>query len=205
MALWGNLDASNNAPVFADTGGLGLTANTQGALFNNTTIATTSTDVGVAGMAVGVFGVDATEMANTESVANTAGGHAGWVLRKEGTGGRAGRVHVETLVAMGSMTGDSDDDTTFDDSAIITIVTQPQSEVIDSGDGINLSVVASVVPVGTALSYQWYDVSNNVILSSNTSSTLVIDDLTANASFNVVVSASGADSRTSAVAVIEVQ
>jgi hypothetical protein len=41
------------------------------------------------------------------------GGHAGWVLRKEGTGGRAGRVHIETLVAMGSMTGDGDDDTQF--------------------------------------------------------------------------------------------
>ena len=38
MALWGNLDASNNAPIFAGTGGLGLTANTQGALFNNISI-----------------------------------------------------------------------------------------------------------------------------------------------------------------------
>ena len=29
--------------------------------------------------------------------------HAGWVLRTEGTGGRAGRVQMETLVAMGSL------------------------------------------------------------------------------------------------------
>jgi hypothetical protein len=29
--------------------------------------------------------------------------HSGWVLRTEGTGGRAGRVFYETLVAMGSM------------------------------------------------------------------------------------------------------
>jgi hypothetical protein len=29
--------------------------------------------------------------------------HAGWVLRIEGTGGRAGRVQMETLVAMGSL------------------------------------------------------------------------------------------------------
>lgn len=29
--------------------------------------------------------------------------HAGWVIRREGTGGRAGRVHYETLVAMGSI------------------------------------------------------------------------------------------------------
>jgi hypothetical protein len=35
---------------------------------------------------------------------------AGWNLRKEGSGGRAGRVHYECLVAMGSMTGDGADD-----------------------------------------------------------------------------------------------
>ena len=29
--------------------------------------------------------------------------HAGWVLRTEGTGGRAGRVQYEVLVAMGSL------------------------------------------------------------------------------------------------------
>jgi hypothetical protein len=59
-----------------------------------------------------------------------AGGvaHAGWVVRKEGTGGRAGRVHYETLVAMGSLgatnavygtpatTADGNDDIVFHDS-----------------------------------------------------------------------------------------
>jgi hypothetical protein len=114
MSLWGNLDAANNAPKFGPTGGLGLTANTQ-ALFGNTTVATTRTTVGVPGMAVGVFGVDAAEKSST-STANTSGGHAGWVLRKAGTGGRAGRVHVETLVAMGSMRGDAADDDTMADS-----------------------------------------------------------------------------------------
>jgi hypothetical protein len=29
--------------------------------------------------------------------------HAGWVVRREGSGGRAGRVHYETLVAFGSL------------------------------------------------------------------------------------------------------
>ena len=37
------------------------------------------------------------------------GFHAGWVVRKVGTGGRAGRVQYETLVAMGSLTGDAED------------------------------------------------------------------------------------------------
>ena len=44
------------------------------------------------------------------------GAHAGWVLRREGTGGRAGRVHYETLVAMGSITGDGSDDSQLPDS-----------------------------------------------------------------------------------------
>jgi hypothetical protein len=35
--------------------------------------------------------------------------HAGWVVRSVGTGGRAGRIQYETLVAMGSMTGDAED------------------------------------------------------------------------------------------------
>jgi hypothetical protein len=36
--------------------------------------------------------------------------HAGWVRKTVGTGGRAGRVHYETLVAMSSIGGDAEDD-----------------------------------------------------------------------------------------------
>ena len=39
--------------------------------------------------------------------------HAGWVVRKVGEGGRAGRVQYETLVAMGSMTLDGEDNNYF--------------------------------------------------------------------------------------------
>jgi hypothetical protein len=35
--------------------------------------------------------------------------HAGWVVRTVGSGNRAGRVQYETLVAMGSMSGDGED------------------------------------------------------------------------------------------------
>jgi hypothetical protein len=48
--------------------------------------------------------------------------HAGWNVRREGTGGRAGRVQYETLVAMGSLgdasasVGDASDDTILPDS-----------------------------------------------------------------------------------------
>jgi hypothetical protein len=183
MALWGNLDASNNAPVFADTGGYGATANTQDAsIFGNVTIGATRSDV-----AMGMFGVDTTEKEVTGDGKNAT--HAGWILRTAGTGpitsitansgavgtnsyltiagggvgntaanaqisvnaagyivavtlnsggsysttptvtpasgngvftvtmgGRANRVIQETLVAMGSMTGDASDDTYYPDA-----------------------------------------------------------------------------------------
>ena len=35
--------------------------------------------------------------------------HSGWVLVREGSGGKAGRVQTEVLVASGSMTGDAED------------------------------------------------------------------------------------------------
>jgi len=42
--------------------------------------------------------------------------HAGWVRKTVGTGGRAGRVHYETLVAMGSINADAADDLVLPDA-----------------------------------------------------------------------------------------
>ena len=116
MSLWSNTDANTSAPKFVGVGG----SPTQSGL---TLYANTQTSAFITNQKVGVFGVDVTE----QSVAgNPKGGHAGWNLIKQGTGGRAGRVHVETLVAMGSMVsvanGGSDgsatanDDVTFVDA-----------------------------------------------------------------------------------------
>lgn len=101
MALWSNTDANTSAPKFAPAAGLGVSA-TGAQMFDNTT-----PDAFVPGATVGVFGVDSTEigLANNKSQAAT---HAGWVLRTEGTGGRAGRINTEVLVAMGSMSADAD-------------------------------------------------------------------------------------------------
>lgn len=58
------------------------------------------------------------QTATAEAVISYAGrgvAHAGWVLRRVGTGGRAGRIQYETLVAMGSMSSDGED-TVFKDS-----------------------------------------------------------------------------------------
>lgn len=109
MSLWSNTDANTSAPKFAPASGLGVSA-TGDALYANTT-----SDAFVSGLTLGVFGVDTTEQSVS---ANPKGGHAGWVLVKQGSGGRAGRTHVETLVAMGSMTGDGDGDSAANDDVL---------------------------------------------------------------------------------------
>lgn len=113
MALWSSTDANTGAPKFAVASGLGVSAN------GLTLYANTQTSAFVTGANVGVFGVDTTEQGVSATTANHAQ-HAGWVLRKAGTGGRAGRVQLETLIAMGSMTGDgsasANDDTIFADA-----------------------------------------------------------------------------------------
>lgn len=48
-------------------------------------------------------GNTATGVLEVSGAKNNGVAHAGWVIRREGTGGRAGRVHYETLVAMGSL------------------------------------------------------------------------------------------------------
>ena len=59
-----------------------------------------------------VYGVSAAEMnyANNNTTESEGITHSGWNIRTVGTGGRAGRVFYETLVA-GSIQGDSADDT----------------------------------------------------------------------------------------------
>lgn len=61
-------------------------------------------------------GVTATAVATVAGAANKGVSHAGWVVRTVGTGGRAGRVQYETLVAMGSITGDGSDDPVLPDA-----------------------------------------------------------------------------------------
>lgn len=190
MSLWGNKDLANNSPIYAPLQ-VNLTTNTtnQTALFGNTTVGAFLNNGVAMNQAVGLFGVDSTEAANTLSQAKKVA-HAGWNLRIAGVGpltgitvaaagrgytnadtysisagtggtnqtgnlvtnatgnvvsysvttaganfqsaaptvtittgagtgasitatagGRAGRVQMETLVALGSLTGDSDNST----------------------------------------------------------------------------------------------
>ncbi len=67
---------------------------------------TGATATAVATLGLGLTGADeGTEVA-----------HIGWVKRTVGTGGRAGRVHYETLVAASSISGDASDDIALSDS-----------------------------------------------------------------------------------------
>jgi hypothetical protein len=82
-----------------------VTVNNKGYDYNQSTVVATASGNGLANSSIGVT-LDGQEAVNR-------GAHTGWVLRTEGSGGRAGRVQIETLVAMGSMTGDGQDDTQF--------------------------------------------------------------------------------------------
>jgi hypothetical protein len=108
--------------TFANTTALALSTTLGGA---NVDIATT---VAVAGETHTLTGDTATGVVMARGAKNGGVAHAGWVLRREGTGGRAGRVHYETLVAMGSLgaqtaaygtpatTADGNDDIVFHES-----------------------------------------------------------------------------------------
>ena len=113
MSLWKNTDANTSAPLYA-LAQLNV-APTQANM--NIAYGNVTTGAYFTGANVGIFGVDTTEQG---VAANPKGGHAGWVIRTASTGGRNGRVHIETLVAMGSMTGDgsatANDDVEFADS-----------------------------------------------------------------------------------------
>lgn len=77
MALWDSKDLSNSAPKSTITGG--ISANGQ-ALFGNVQMSAFRT-----GDALGVFGVDTTEAGVTSGEGKYVA-HAGWNLRKAGSG-----------------------------------------------------------------------------------------------------------------------
>ena len=75
-----------------------VTANEKPAYLNSTDAAST-------------FGVDVAETAATPQLTQS-----GWVLQTAGSGGRAGRVTFETLVAMKTISGDAADDAVLPDA-----------------------------------------------------------------------------------------
>jgi hypothetical protein len=200
MPLWGNKDNAANSDIAATIQvNQATTPGNRANLYGNVTMSVITTN-----LAIGQFAVD-----TNEAQANPAIPHSGWVLRKEGTGLRAGRVTYEVLVATGSISTDGSDDTNFPDYTL-RITTNPSSA---NGVGnVNLTVVARSTPTGATLSYAWQRnagagwvaVANTAgVYFNNTSPTLIANAAVANANtFRVLVSATGANTVTSANAAV---
>lgn len=151
MPLWGNVDnaANSDIAVLAQVNKNISTAE-RTELYNNTVADAYFTNV-----TVGQFGVDTQEMAAVPA-GSAKPPHAGWNLRTVGSGGRAGRVFYETLVAMGSMTDDGEDIVLPDYTIIIN--TQPSAATGNStnNDVATFTVGAVTQPTGGTIAYNWH-------------------------------------------------
>lgn len=205
MPQWGLIDNSANSVVWVGEGinreptvGDANVAN-QSTMFGNTTEGQF-----IEGVKIGQFGVDKGEQAASRALTARAA-HAGWVLRKEGTGGRAGRVSYEVLVATKSITGDAEDDIFVD--YVLEFLTQPVDSEDVTGNGASFSVSVQSTPSGATLAYTWQespnvanselwtDLSDGGVYTGTNTAILVISDntgLNANA-YRVRVSSAGAD------------
>jgi len=157
MPLWGKNDAASNSTIFAPTSvKLAPNSANRDNLFDNTTA-----DAFISGATVGQFGVDSNEIAVNPGVA-----HTGWVLRTVGSGGRAGRVMTEVLVAGGIGT-DASDDTTFPD-AKLTISLNPSNATANAtaNQSNTFSVAVTKVPAGATPTYLWYYSTDNVTFNT---------------------------------------
>lgn len=108
MPQWGKEDNAANSVIWAPA--QYKVAPTRAAA--NSMYANSTANAVISGLTVGMYAVDATEMAvNGGDVA-----HTGWVVRTVGQGGRAGRVQTEVLVAGGIASSNSADNTVFPDA-----------------------------------------------------------------------------------------
>lgn len=157
MPSWGNYDNAANAPYWAVNSTIINATNTKinysaptaanvELLYQNTTPDVYTTDE-----TIGLFAVDAFEADVNDEVA-----HSGWVLRTVGSGGRAGRVQQEVLIATGIIT---DNTSPIYPDATITISSQPGSNTanLTVGNTATMRVTASITEGNTAapLTYQW--------------------------------------------------
>lgn len=204
MPLWGTYDnaANSDIGVLMQVNQSAANSTARTLLFNNTTANTVvKSEKGSGNVVVGQF------LANTAEIqaANQAGRghppHAGWVLRHEGRGLKAGRVWYETMVAMASAKSDASDDVYFPDYAIV-ISTQPSSNSSATAGNLTFTVVSSTVPTGGTLTYQWQKNNGgwaNIAYAAGqyfnpTTATLTANNITANGNvFRVMVMTTGAN------------
>jgi hypothetical protein len=163
MSSWGNNDNAANAPYWAVNSTIANATNARkvarptaanvALLYANTTA-----DVYTVGETIGLFAIDNQEA----SVDGNKGAHSGWVLRTTGSGGRAGRVQEEVLVALNTITGDGDSQVYANVSITLS---DPGTKSVVHGAANSNTVSFTVTPTLTGntaanLTYQW-QVNNN--------------------------------------------
>jgi hypothetical protein len=183
MAQWGNTDDAANSALWA-TAAVNLTSNTtnQAALYANTTQQAFNNNGVAMNKAVGQFGYAVDETVAARAGAGAKVAHAGWNLRTVGSGGRAGRVQTETLVAMRTITSDGDNGTIA--NYLINITAQPSSASANSSANARASfqVTATTTPTGGTLGYfwqkrsgsSWANLTNTGAYSNTTTRTLSV-------------------------------
>lgn len=134
----GHLFATGDAAVYNNGGGTSVVGLTSGstyyvikiganaiALASSSANALANTQIALTGVGVGsahTLTLGTTEAATAVaslgigSSVESKGAHIGWVKKTVGTGGRAGRIQYETLVATATIVGDAVDDKTFPDA-----------------------------------------------------------------------------------------
>ena len=204
MAQWGNTDDAANSVLWAATS-VKVTANSvnQTALFGNTTA-----DAFITGQTVGQFGAGVQEVQANGDIT-----HSGWILRKAGSGGRAGRVQTEVLVAGGyPFTVDAADDAILPDY-VLRITTQPSNTTANTtaGENATFTVVGASKPAGATLAYAWTYANGDPIQAGanvgvTTGATLTVNSAvqTTSASFKVLVSTTGGANVTSSNATLTI-
>ena len=121
LNITGTTSAATGFQLQTDAGGA-ISTPTNGATTGLTFTPYTVTQINGTGNAAQFFEIQnaADQATAAASLGAGAGGtiltHAGWVRRTAGTGGRAGRISQEVLVAMGSITGDQADDIQYPDA-----------------------------------------------------------------------------------------
>jgi hypothetical protein len=156
MPLWGNTDTTGNSAIYAPAQvHRAPTAAERDKLYGNTTANGYGTSE-----TVGQFGVSIDEQRAKRADRLPKPPHAGWVLKQTGSGGRAGRVKYETLVAMGSIApgGTGDEDVSFPDYSIQVTVNPLSQTVNATSTTANVATVttdAVTVPSGGAYAVQW--------------------------------------------------
>jgi len=192
MAQWGTGDDHANSVSYAPQQyKKEATPANQQALYGNTTA-----DAFVTGATVGQFAVDTNEIA-------ASGGkqaHTGWVLQTTGSGGRAGRITTEVLVA-GGISSDGSDDAVMRDFTT-TILTQPSNASANTtaSEAATFTVSASTTPAGGSQTFAWTFADGSAITAGTntgvtTAASLVINSAqqTSNASYKCTVSVTGGD------------